>query len=83
MNIRSLIDNSDFSTQVKNNMSTLYAALVKKTFERSEVIALLNCSPLTATNYLKKMNEIGLLEPVKGQGKSQFRFRPGEGERIG
>lgn len=67
------IESSEFSQQIKNNMKKLYHSLSKVVFGRGELISQLNCSPLTASNYLKKMKEIGVVEPVKGQGKSRFR----------
>lgn len=44
-------------------------------FGAKEIIQLLNCVPNTATNYIKKLLELDLIEKVQGLGKGRYKFK--------
>ena len=66
--------NSSNSLKVKNNMDKLYIALYDTIFSPKDVIEILGVSPNTATKYINKFKELGLLEQIKGIGQSKYKF---------
>ena len=70
-----LILNSSNSLNVKNNMDKIYIAFLKSIFSPKDIIELLGVAPNTATHYINKLKELGLLEKVKGIGQSKFKFK--------
>lgn len=43
-------------------------------FSPKDVIEILGVSPNTATKYINKFKELGLLEQIKGIGQSKYKF---------
>ena len=70
-----LILNSSNSLNVKNNMDKIYIAFLKSIFSPKDIIELLGVAPNTATHYINKLKELGLLEKVKGIGQCKFKFK--------
>lgn len=62
--------NSSNSLKVKNNMDKLYNTI----FSPKDVIEILGVSPNTATKYINKFRELGLLEQIKVIGQSKYKF---------
>lgn len=69
-----IIMNSSNSIKVKNNMDKLYISLYNTIFSPKDVIEILGVSPNTATKYINKFKELGLLEQIKGIGQSKYKF---------
>lgn len=65
-----IIMNSSNSLKVKNNMDKLYNTI----FSPKDVIEILGVSPNTATKYINKFRELGLLEQIKVIGQSKYKF---------
>ncbi len=65
----------DCSKKVKANLLLLLSRLSEQTFSNAEVRKLLNCSETTATAYVKKFSDLGLVAAVAGEGKGKYRFR--------
>ncbi len=66
---------ADFSKKVKANLLHLLSQLSETMFSSAEVCKLLNCSETTATAYVKKFRDLGLIASVAGAGKGKYRFR--------
>ena len=45
-----------------------------KVFGRNDVVNVLDITITPATNYLKKLLELGIIEPIKGFGKGKYKF---------
>ncbi len=69
------IRGSDYSKNVKANLLQLCARLGEQVFSSAEVRKLLNCSETTATAYVKKFCDLGLIAAVTGEGKGKYRFQ--------
>ena len=57
-----MILNSSNSLNVKNNMGKIYIAFLESIFSPKDIIELLDVSLNTATHYINKLKESGLLE---------------------
>ena len=68
------ISKSDYTDKVKNNLSLICECLRDSIFGNADIVHVLNCSDTTATGYLKKLYELGLINPVKGEGKGKYNF---------
>ena len=66
---------SGYSKKIKQNILRLYEKIGAEVFENSRVVEILGCSEVTATSYLKRMeNELKIIVPVEGMGKGMFKF---------
>ncbi len=66
---------SGYTNKIKQNVLKLYEEIGTEVFGNSRVVEILGCSEVTATSYLKKMeNELKVIIPVEGMGKGKFKF---------
>ena len=66
---------SGYTLKTKKNILKLYEEIGTEVFGNSRVVEILGCSEVTATSYLKRMeNELKVIIPVKGMGKGKFKF---------
>lgn len=59
-----LISNTKYKELVKNNMNKIYVSFGKSLFSPKHIIDLLKVVPNTATNYIKKLSNLDLLDKV-------------------
>ena len=53
----------------------LYEGIGTEVFGNSRVVEVLGCSEVTATSYLKRMeDEMKVIVPVEGMGKEKYKF---------
>jgi predicted HTH transcriptional regulator len=68
--------NSNYPSNVKNNLLTIYNNLQSTVFGNADIMRVLDCSETTATLYLKKLSEeLQLTVAINGQGKGKYCFR--------
>ncbi|MBQ8707526.1 MAG: putative DNA binding domain-containing protein [Succinivibrionaceae bacterium] len=66
---------SNCSEKMKRNILKLASAIGTEIFGNSRVVEILECSEVTATSYLKRMEtDLGIIVPVTGMGKGKYRF---------
>ncbi len=66
---------SENTKKIKQNIFKLYERIGTEVFGNSRVVEILNCSEVTATSYLKRMeDELKIIVPVEGRGKGKYRF---------
>lgn len=66
---------SDCSKKIKQNILKLYDEIGIEVFGNSRIVEILGCSEVTATSYLKRMeNELKIIIPVEGMGKGKYKF---------
>lgn len=70
-----IIRNSKYSKRIKDNLDKICVAYQESIFGPKEIIELLGISPNTATSYLVKFIELGLVDKVEGAGQSKYRFK--------
>lgn len=66
---------SGYTKKIKQNILNLYEEIGTEVFGNSRVVEVLGCSEVTATAYLKRMeDELKIIVPVEGMGKGKYRF---------
>ncbi len=61
--------------KIKQNILKLNEEIGTAVFGNSRVVEILNCSEVTATSYLKRMeDELKIIVPVEGMGKGKYKF---------
>ena len=66
---------SGYKKKIKQNIMKLYDEIGTEIFGNSRVVEILGCSEVTATSYLKRMeDELKIIVPVEGRGKGKYRF---------
>ncbi|MBE5844482.1 MAG: AAA family ATPase [Butyrivibrio sp.] len=66
---------SGCSKNIKQNVLKLYEEIGAEVFGNSRVVEILGCSQVTATSYLRRMeNELKIIVPVEGMGKGKYKF---------
>ena len=66
---------SGYTKKIKQNILKLYEEIGTEVFGNSRVVEVLGCSEVTATAYLKRMeDELKIIVPVEGMGKGKYRF---------
>lgn len=69
------LETAKVNVKTQNNIITLYKAFGKeKIFGRGDVVSVLSITARPATDLIKKMQALGLLESVHGLGKGKYRF---------
>lgn len=75
--IRQKILPCKLNRRTKTNILILYQSLEENIpFGRTEVVRIFGCSDTAAGNLINKMKRIGLLQPIRGQGKGKYLFNP-------
>ena len=66
---------SGYTKKIKQNILKLYEKIGTEIFGNSRVVEILGCSEVTATSYLKRMeDELKIIVPVEGMGKGKYKF---------
>ena len=66
---------SGYTNKIKQNVLKLYEEIGTEVFGNSRVVEILGCSEVTATSYLKRMeDELKVIVPVEGMGKGKYKF---------
>ena len=72
LGIKETIRSSTYSQIVKNNLYRISDKLVDVVFGNKDISLLLSCSDTTATDYIKKLVELGIVEKVVGKGAGKY-----------
>ena len=66
---------SGYTKKIKQNILKLYEEIGTEVFGNSRVVNILDCSEVTATSYLKRMeDDLKIIVPVEGMGKGKYKF---------
>ena len=66
---------SRYTDKIKQNILKLYDVIGTEDFGNARVVEILGCSEVTATSYLKRMDdELKIIVPVEGMGKGKYKF---------
>ena len=66
---------SGYTKKIKQNILKLYEKIGTEIFGNLRVVEILGCSEVTATSYLKRMeDELKIIVPVEGMGKGKYKF---------
>ena len=56
-------------------MDKIYVSFSETLFSPKDIINLLKVAPNTATSYIKKLSDLGLLDRVYGIGQAKYKFK--------
>ena len=73
--IRRKISDSSYSKCTKDSMLKLFSLLEFDVFSNSQIREILNCTEMTATSYIRRLDELGVIRKVDGLGKGKYRFK--------
>lgn len=62
----------------ENILAIVREMKISQVFGSTDVLKVLDCSPATATNVIKKMKNLGVIVPVTGRGKGKYQLKGGE-----
>lgn len=66
---------ANYSDAIKINVIRLREVIGTEVFGNSRIVAVLGCSEVTATSYIKRMHkDLQIVAPVNGMGKGKYRF---------
>ena len=66
---------SGYTKKIKQNILKLSEEIGTEVFGNSRVVNILDCSEVTATSYLKRMeDDLKIIVPVEGMGKGKYKF---------
>ena len=69
------LETAKVNVKTQNNIITLYKVFGnEKIFGRGDVVSVLPITARPATDLIKKMQALGVLESVHGLGKGKYRF---------
>ena len=69
------IMDSKYSNKIKQNILKICGMIGTDVFGNSRIVEILGCSEVTATSYIKKMeNELKIIVPVEGMGKGKYKI---------
>ena len=67
--------NKNYRENTKNNILTVYNDIdTNQIFGAPEIERILDCSPTTAKEIMKKIRDMEVVVEVKGSGKGKYRF---------
>ena len=61
--------NSGYSKTFKQNLLRIYEEVRNEVLGHSRIVQTIHCSEVTATSYIKRMIELGIIAEISGQGK--------------
>ena len=71
---REKIAASSYASKIRKNLDKICVSFTFVTFAPKDVMELLKVSPNTATSYIAKLFELGLISEVIGVGRRKYRF---------
>lgn len=75
VDIVSTIDKSMYSNSVRKTLISIYDWFFNDEFSRSDIVSYLNASKSGSSNYVRYLQELNVVERVKGKGKGKYKFK--------
>ena len=70
-----IINRSTYSNSVRKTLASIYDRFFSDEFSRSDIVSYLNSSKSGSSNYVRYLQELNVLEQVKGKGKGKYKFK--------
>lgn len=75
MDVIGIINRSTYSNTVRKTLTSIYDRFFNDEFSRSDIVSYLNASKSGSSNYVRYLQELNVLEQVKGKGKGKYKFK--------
>ena len=73
--IVSIINKSAYSNTIRKTLTSIYDRFFNDEFSRSDIVSYLNASKSGSSNYVRYLQELNVVEQVKGKGKGKYKFK--------
>lgn len=70
-----IINRSTYSNYIRKTLIAIYNCFFTEEFGWADMLSYLNASKPASTNYISYLQNLNVVEQVKGNGKSKYRFR--------
>ncbi len=75
VDIVGIINKSAYSNTVRKTLTSIYDRFFNDEFSRSDIVSYLNASKSGSSNYVRYLQELNVVEQVKGKGKGKYKFK--------
>lgn len=75
VDIVSIINKSAYSNTIRKTLTSIYDRFFNDEFSRSDIVSYLNASKSGSSNYVRYLQELNVVEQVKGKGKGKYKFK--------
>ncbi len=70
-----IINRSTYSNSIRKTLTAIFDRFFNEEFSRADIVSYLNASKSASTNYISHLQNLNVVEKVKGKGKGKYRFR--------
>ena len=70
-----IINRSTYSNSIRKTLTAIFDRFFNEEFSRADIVSYLNASKSASTNYISYLQNLNVVEQVKGKGKGKYRFR--------
>ena len=70
-----IINRSAYSNSIRKTLTAIFDRFFNEEFSRADIVSYLNASKSASTNYISYLQNLNVVEQVKGKGKGKYRFR--------
>ena len=70
-----IINRSTYSNSIRKTLTAIFDCFFNEEFSRADIVSYLNASKSASTNYISYLQNLNVVEQVKGKGKGKYRFR--------
>lgn len=70
-----IINRSTYSNSIRKTLTSIFDCFFNEEFSRADIVSYLNASKSASTNYISYLQNLNVVEQVKGKGKGKYRFR--------
>lgn len=68
-----IINRSTYSNSIRKTLTAIFDRFFNEEFSRADIVSYLNASKSASTNYISYLQNLNVVEQVKGKGKYRFR----------
>ena len=68
-----IINRSTYSNSIRKMLTAIFDRFFNEEFSRADIVSYLNASKSASTNYISYLQNLNVVEKVKGKGKYRFR----------
>ncbi len=75
VDILGLINKSSYSNSIRKTLAAIYDHFFDEEFSRADIVSYLSASKSASSNYISYLQDLNVIEQVKGKGKGKYRFK--------
>lgn len=75
VDIVGIINKSAYPNTVRKTLVSIYDRFFNDEFSRADIVSYINASKSGSSNYVRYLQELNVVEQVKGKGKGKYKFK--------